>query len=202
MYFAFVWDWLFLCVTLGFLLFFCCCIFHCWWFKFFTPASSTEAVAVTFRSMSLIQSTNFPRINPKRAIAIAMAIYLTGSCCWANCGGEYGFWNAADVSFFVASFTIRNRKISSCNGTDGGAHSFLWVTKTLVFLYLMKIFLQQNLFHCRLKNKNLLSVACFLVVADFRHRAIAVLQPKPVQSPMNRVPAKNKCQIKVKANWN
>ena len=63
-------------------------------------------------------------------------------------------------------------------------------------------FVQQNLFHCRLENKNLLSVACFLVVADFRHRAIAVLQPKPVQSPMNRVPAKNKCQIKVKANWN
>lgn len=48
------------------------------------------------------------------------------------------------------------------------------------------------------ENENLLSVACFLVVADFRHRAIAVLQRKPVQGPMNRVPTKNLCQIKLK----
>lgn len=158
------------------------CIFHCWWLKFFTPASATEAVAVTFRSMSLIQSTNFPKIHPNRAIAIAMAIYLTGSCCWANCGGEYGFWNAADVSFFDASFTIRNRKISSCNEQMRN-NLFLWVTK-LLFTFL--IFIESSV-----KQRNLLSVACFLVVADSRHRAIAVLQPKSVQNLMNRVPAKN-----------
>lgn len=43
------------------------------------------------------------------AIAIAAAMYLIGSCCCANCGGEYGFWN--DDSF--ASDIIRNRKTCS-----------------------------------------------------------------------------------------
>lgn len=35
-----------------------------------------------------------------------------------------------------------------------------------------------------------LLIACSLVVIDFHHRAIAVLQPKPVHNRMNRVPVK------------
>lgn len=101
---------------LFFCIFFFVVFFAYWWFKWFFALATTEAAALASAlwSMSLIQSTNFPRINPKMAIAMAIPIYLIGSCCWANCGGEYGFWNAADVSFFeFISFSIRNRKISS-----------------------------------------------------------------------------------------
>lgn len=144
-----------------------------WSFECFEGATKVA----TLRSISLIQSTNFPKIKPKIAIAIAMPIYLIGSCCCANCGGEYGFWNAADVSFFVfISATIRSRKISSCDTKQNK------ITNIQILEWERIDKLKWYWFLC------LLLVACSPVVIDFHHRAIVVPQPKPVRNQMNRVP--------------
>lgn len=66
-------------------------------------------------------------------------------------------------------------------------------TKLFVNFFFVKFF-TQNVFKSITKvygicfGFGLLSVACSLVVIDFRHRAIVVPQPKPVRSQMNRVP--------------
>lgn len=99
-----------------------CIIAGCFFVLFFDFVASTAAVVVVIVVIYAwwwdltihIQSTNLPRIKPNMAMAIAMAMYLAGNCCWANCGGEYGFWNGADASFFeFMSLNIFNRNSSS-----------------------------------------------------------------------------------------
>lgn len=152
---------------------------------------SAKSMRAAPESLASPQSKNLPKIQPKMAMAMAIAINLIGICCCDNCGGEYGFWNAADCSFFE-SFNMRSRKISSCKRSAKKKNALvLWALFNRMWLVLECIGWWAAWIEVEFESHSLL-IACSLVVIDFHHRAIAVLQPKPVHNRMNRVPAEGR----------